>query len=218
MREARMRVRTSALFAASLLVSTLVFATFASAKDKKSNIPAYVLSAHTVTVIIDPQAGVSLEDPQANRMAQKDVEAALLTWGRFQPLIGAPTADLIIVLRKGNGHFVDETVTDPQQNNRAGSITPMDGGLGAAAQHGPQPNTSAGGPPLPAAAHSQVEMGQPYDSFIVYEGGVDDPLDAPPGWRYMAKDGLHHSNVPAVDAFRKALAEADKAAAAAKKP
>ena len=186
----------------ALLAISLFMLNFGFAKDKKSNVPAYILSAHTVTVIIDPQAGVSLDDPQANRMAQKDVEAALLNWGRFQPLIAAQAADLIIVVRKGTGHLVDETIGDPQQNNRAGSITPTDNGLDVGAQHGSQPNTSAGGPPLPAAAHSQVEMGQPYDSFTVYEGSVDHPLDSVPGWRYVAKDGLRHSNVPAVDAFR----------------
>jgi hypothetical protein len=54
----------------------------------------------------------------------------------------------------------------------------------------------------------------------VYEGKVAKPLNGAPGWRYVAEDGLHSHNVPAVDAFKKAVAEGEKAAAAAaaKKP
>jgi hypothetical protein len=58
-----------------------------------------------------------------------------------------------------------------------------------------------------------MEIGQSEDSFLVYEGGGDRPLDRAPVWRYIAKDGLQTPAVPAVDAFRKAVADADKAAA-----
>ena len=114
--------RGSALFAVSLLV-TLGFA-----KDKKTALPAYVLSAKTIAVIIDPSAGISIDDPRANQDAQKDVEAALLSWGRFEPVLSRHTADLIIVVRKGNGRMVNETIPDPRQNDRAGAITPTDNG------------------------------------------------------------------------------------------
>ncbi|HEV2276381.1 MAG TPA: hypothetical protein VGR96_19570 [Acidobacteriaceae bacterium] len=202
--------RASTLLAMSLLV------TFGFAKDKaKSALPGDVLSAQTVAVLIDPNAGLSVDDRQANQVAQKDVETALLNWGRFQPVLGTQTADLIVVLRKGNGRLVNQTIPDPRQNNRAGVITPADNGVSIGAQHGPRPNLSGGpvlgsGPPSP---HSQTEVGEVDDSFLVYRGGVEDPLDSTPVWKYIAKDGLRPHNVPAVAAFRKAVAEADKAAA-----
>jgi len=209
-KEAKMLKRASVLFSMSLVVVSFGFA-----KDKaKGTLPDYVLRARTVAVIVDPQAGISIEDPRANQVAQKDVETALLNWGRLDPTISTQGVDLIIVIRRGNGRLVDQTIADPRQNNRAGVINPTDNGASVGAQHGPQPGVI--GPGDGTAAHPQTEIGEPDDSFVVYQGGIEDPLEAPPVWRYIAKDGLRPHSVPAVDAFRKALAEADKAAAARK--
>ena len=41
--------------------------------------------AHNVSVIIDPQAGINAEDPNADQAALRDVEAALDTWGCMTP-------------------------------------------------------------------------------------------------------------------------------------
>jgi hypothetical protein len=211
-KEAEMLKRASTLFALSLLVSV------GFAKDKKSTLPAYVLSAKTVAVIIDPTAGISIDNPRANQDAQKDVEAALLNWGRFEPVLSTQTADLIIVVRRGNGRMTNETIPDPRQNNRAGAINPNDNGVAAAGQHGPQPGLSddsaigSGQQGL----HPQMELGQADDSFAVYKGGEEKPLDTPPACRYVATDGLSPHLVPAVGAFKKAVENAEKAAA--KKP
>jgi len=56
-------------------------------------------------------------------------------------------------------------------------------------------------------------MGQADDSFVVYKGGDERPLDTPPVWRYVAIDGLSPHSVPAVAAFKKAVDNAEKAAA-----
>jgi hypothetical protein len=76
----------------AVVAAGVLLASFAFAKEKpKSTLPTYVLQARTVSVIIDPDAGVSLDDPRANEVAQRDVETALLNWRRFQPFSRART-------------------------------------------------------------------------------------------------------------------------------
>ena len=191
----------------------------AGAKDKgKRTLPPYVLAAHTVAVLVDPGAGVSVEDPRANQVAQKDVETALLNWGRYEPVMGAETADLIVVVRKGHGRLVEDTISDPRQNGRAGAINPTDNGGGIGAQHGAQPGLSGAGGPSPGqrSPRTQADIGESDDTLTVYQGGVENPLEGAPAWRYTAKDGLRAHSVPAVGEFRRAVADAEKAAA--KKP
>ena len=120
--------RAFAVFLLSLL------ATCGFAKDKTKNIlPSYVLQAKTIAVVIDPNAGISIDDPRANEMAQKDVEAAFLKWGRFEPVSDPKTADLIVMVRKGNGRLMDEALPDIRQNSginpntRGGSMGPPRG-------------------------------------------------------------------------------------------
>jgi hypothetical protein len=208
-----MRKRLAFLLAASLVLVALGFARDkAFAKDKKPILPPYVLQAKTVTVMIDPAAGISIEDPQANRVAQDDVESALLNWGKFQPVLSTQAADLIIVVRKGSGRMVSQTLANPRQNSRICSIDQGDSSMSAGAQHGQQPGFS-GGPGMGPGPHPQTEIGEADDSFVVYRGGVEDPLDASPAWRFTSKDGLRPHTVPAVAEFRKAVADAEKAAA-----
>jgi len=41
-------------------------------------------------------------------------------------------------------------------------------------------------------------------------GGVDYPLDAPPVWRYMAKEALNRPQVTAVEQFKNAISESEQ--------
>jgi hypothetical protein len=195
------------------LAACLLMAAFAGAKNKaEKNVPEYILRAKTVNVMVDPGAGIDVEDPRANQVAQKDVETALLNWGRFQPVIFTQGADLISVTRKGHKQVVDTTISDPRQNNRAGVIDPTANGVSVGAQHGSGagvPDASTNERPHP---HTEIETTK--DSFLVYNGDTEHPLDSSAGWSYAAKDGLRSHNVPAVDEFRKAVAAGDKAAAA----
>ncbi|WP_353064828.1 hypothetical protein RBB77_03580 [Tunturibacter psychrotolerans] len=201
----------------TLTVGLLIAVPVLAKNKAEKSVPDYILHAHTVAVIVDPGAGIDIEDPRANQVAQKDVETALLNWGRFQPMISTQQADLIIVVRKGHARVVDQTVSDPRQNNRVGMIDPTANGVSIGAQHGRQPDGTGSGMPDASdrdSAHPQSEVGTTEDTFIVYNGDGKQPLDGPVGWSYIAKNGLHSHNVPAVDEFKKAVAAGDKAAAA----
>jgi hypothetical protein len=184
----------------------------------KATLPTYVLRARTVAVMVDPNAGFSLEDPNANQTAQKDVETALLNWGRFHTVMGPEQADLVIVLKKGTGKLVSETITNPRANSRAGVINPTADGVSIGAQHGRQPaleSTGAadGTEKGTGGSHPQMEVGSGDDSFVVYEGQQPHAMDGIAAWRWVKKNALHPHDVPAVEEFRKAIVEAEKAAA-----
>jgi hypothetical protein len=162
---------------------------------------------------------VSVGDPLANRVAQKDVETAILNWGRFQTVMNGQGADLIIVVGKGSGRVARPTISDPRQNDNAGSITSYDNGVAIGAQHGRPVDPQTGRPVDPQTSgaanqtpHPEAQIGSSDDSFAVYRGDVEKPLDSPPAWRYVASDALQPHSVPAVEKFRKAIADAEKAA------
>lgn len=198
--------RRSALFALLLLLVLL-----AHAKDKKKVLPEYVLRAHTVLVVVDPDAGISPLNPNENRIAQDDVEKALMSWGRFSPVMDAQTADLVITVRKGHGKAVNPTIGGVP-NDRPVILQPSDGGIRIGGQQGrpspvSDPNASA---PQQTGPYPRTEIGPSEDTFAVYRGGVQYPLDAAPVWLYSAKDALASPSVPAVAEFRKIIEEVEK--------
>ena len=71
-----MIVRMRVLLLIVLLSTSLAIA----GNKKKPLLPAYVLKARTVAVLIDPNAGTSVTSPLANKTAQEDVEKALMKW------------------------------------------------------------------------------------------------------------------------------------------
>jgi hypothetical protein len=192
-----MFVRLRLVAAVGALSSLIAFA----GDDKKPVLPAYVLRAETVFVLIDPDAGTSPTSPQANQKARDDVEKAIMKWGRFRLAINPGVADLIIVVRKGSGKMVDPTIGGLPTNDRPVIVQPTDGGMRAGGQT-PAPRDTHPGP--------QLEAGMPDDMFVVYQGGAGNPLDGPAAWRYVNKDALKSSSVPAVAEFRKAIEEAEK--------
>jgi hypothetical protein len=194
------------------LIALLASASLAVAKKKKIILPAYVLQAKYVLVIIDPNSGVSPADPLANRKAVEDVERSLTTWGRYEPVISGTTADLIIVVRKGSGKVVQPTIGGIPTDGRPVILQPSDGGIRVGGQKGQDPgNPGQQTDPGNGRPEPQVEMGSPDDTFEVYQAQTGgDVLDAPPAWRYSAKNGLHSPDVPAVAEFRKAVEESEK--------
>jgi hypothetical protein len=200
-----------------LVACAVLFGAPAFAKNDTPFMPSYILSARTVAVIIDSEAGVSMRDPNGNQTARKDVEAALTKWGRLQPVMDPRGADLIIVVRKAR-KVADVTISDPRQNRRGAVLEPTDDGISVGGQHGPsRPVGQAGNkgklpvPGGPGETRPTMEAGTPGDVFMVFQAGRDNPSYDVPGWQYVKKDGLHSHDVPAVAAFRKAIAEAEAA-------
>lgn len=209
-----MRLRLAILSVVVVFSGSLGYAR-GKAKDV---LPPYVLRARTVAVVIDPDAGIAPDDPNANQIARKDVEAALLKWGRLEPILVGQPADLIIVIRRGHQRLVSQTIPDPRQNSRIGGINSSNDGIQISARQGaPSAQTSGTSsarlPQSPPSNSPRTEVGGQEDFFSVYDGGVSNPLDSPPAWRYTARDALRSPAVPAVDEFRKAIAAAEKAAA-----
>jgi hypothetical protein len=184
----------------------------AAGKDKKKKIllPADVLQAKTVLVLIDPDAGVSPEDPNANQVAREDVERALMKWGRFELATDVSTADLVISVRKGNGRVAQTTIGGLGTNNRPVVADSTDSEARIGANRGsPAPAGDPTGAEIPRPS-PQTEVGAAQDVFAVYRGKRHGALDAPAIWRYSEKDALRSPAVPAVDAFRKLIADAEK--------
>jgi hypothetical protein len=194
-----------------LLSLVLVFACFASANNKKKEtLPAEVLNAQTVVVLIDPDAGMSTSEPMANRTAQQDVERALANWGRLKLILTGNSADLVITVRKGNGKIVQPTINGEPTNDRPVVIVPNDNGIHVGGQQGRPPDSSQ---PFPQNTSPGLgtEIGPVEDTFLVYRGGPGSPpLERAPVWRYTAKNGLHSPDVPAVAEFRKVVEAAIK--------
>jgi hypothetical protein len=187
----------------------------AAGKDKKKAVlPTDVLEARTVLVVIDPQAGVPLDAPNTNINARDNVEKALMNWGRFSLAMDVSTADLVISVRRGNGKIAQPTIGGVPTNNRPGIYQPTDSGGRVGVSRGTPPQ--AGDPTgMPGRSPTpQVDVGDGQDMFAVYRGKRDNALDTSPVWRYSDKDALRSPDLPAVDAFRKAIVEAEKQRAA----
>lgn len=201
-----MTARLSSLF---LLAALLAFP--ASAKDKKkSSLPEYVLRATTVLVVVSPEAGEPLNEPRANATARDNVERALTQWGRLHPVMDGQESDLVIAVRTGSGRMVQPTVRGGPVDQRPGTAQTGDGNVRIGAQQGQPPPLSDPSMGQPNSPRISNDIGPSEDTFEVYRGGVQYPLDSPPVWRYIAKDCLRQPSVTAVEEFRKAIAQAEK--------
>jgi len=204
--------------ARTALIILMVFGvtSVAIAKNKKKQVlPDYVLRAQTVLVVIHPEAGEPVTNPTANRTAQENVEKALTQWGRFRLVMDAQTADLVIAVRKG--HASGPTVRNLPTDSRPVIIQPSDGNICVGGQQGRPPDLSNPGLGGPTDQGPRIdnEIGPSDDTFELYRGGIELPLDSAPVWRYMGKNALDAPQVPApqvpaVEQFRKVLTESEK--------
>jgi hypothetical protein len=196
---------------ASLVLLAALLAVPTQAKDKKkSTLPEYVLKATTVLVVIAPDAGEPVNQPMANANARDSVEKALMQWGRLRLVMEGEEADLVIAVRTGTGRMVQPTVRGGPIDQRPGTVQTGDGSVRIGAQQGPPPLSDPGVGPPQNGPRMGNEVGASEDTFEVYRGGVTDPLDSSPVWRYIAKDCLREPGVTAVEEFRKAIAKAEQ--------
>lgn len=216
-REAALRIRTGR--AAGVIALGVVVALSMSAGAKKKDkvlLPSYVLKAQTVLVVILPDAGEPLNDITANRKAQEEVEKAFMKWGRYRLALDADHADLVVGVTKGTGKAVNPTITGGPVDSRPGTIETTDNQIRIGVQQGRPPAVSQPGTPETNSSNDKVhpgmEVGAAEDTFRVFQGGVQYPLDNPPVWQFTAKDGLKPPAVAAVEQFRKAIEESEKAA------
>ncbi len=208
------------------LVVLLLSSLAAYGKDKKkAPLPEDILKAHTAWVVVDPTAGVDIDDPNANRIARADVEKALVKWGRLEPVTNAEMADLIITVRKGHSKIADGTLGGTQVNrpppfivqSTDSSIHAAGGTRGGGMPDNPVDASTSGAPATdsaypgnPGRPSPQAEIGATQDMFVVYRSRAANALNAPPVWRYSAKDALQSPNVPAVEEFRALIAQSEK--------
>ena len=183
-------------------------------KKEKALLPDFVLKAQTVVVLILPDAGEPMNDPFANRKAQEEVEKALMKWGRYRLTQDASTADLVIGVKKGSDKIANPTINGGPVDTRPGTIETTDNQIRIGAQQGRPPNGPESGDATGTSGRASpgMEVGSSDDMFEVFRADIYAGHDAPV-WQYVAKDGLKPPGVTAVEQFRKAVEESEKAAA-----
>ena len=213
-----MKVRTCLLMT---LLAVCVVSVLADKKNKKV-LPESVLRAQTVCVVIQAGAREPMSDPNANLKAQREVEKAIMKWGRFQLAPDVETADLVIAVQKGTGKAAEGTVGGGPVDNvpvigeRTDTETETTIRVGAR-QGTPSPPTQYPEPQTQRPSEG-AQLGGSDDRMTVYQGGTKYPLDGAPIWNSSGKDVLRAPDVKAVEEFRKAVAEAEKAAQQKQQP
>ncbi len=210
--------RIFAVYLAGFLFAALPFSNAKNKDKKKLLLPDDVLQAHSVLVAVDPAEGISLDHPNDNPIARQDVENAIMTWGRFNLVMEARSADLILIVHRGTGKTVAPIVRGGPVDDRpviAESTGDADGqSTRIGIQHGNRPRDLSD-PDANTGPHVGEQIGASQDMLTVYRGRQDfegqsaDVLGEAPLWRYIAKDALHSPDVPAVSQFRKAIEEAE---------
>lgn len=199
-----------------MVLLVVVSSPLAWSKDKPKVLPANVLHAQTILVVIDPDAAEPVTNPNANAIARQDVEKALMEWGRFRLAIDAQTADLVLSVRKGTARTTPTVAGGPIDNRPVILQPDGQGDIRIGAQQGRPPAVTQA--PTVDRPRVGTQVGSSDDTVELYVGGVDYPLDGTPIWRYTSKDALQPPKVPAIDQLRKAISETEKALQQKQKP
>src|SRR5438128_11980564 len=85
----------------AMVITLVMLAISASPKEKKEIVPALILRAQYVAVIVDPEAGISAANRGENGIARSGVEAAIGRWGRVSLSVYPENAAWVVVVRVG---------------------------------------------------------------------------------------------------------------------
>lgn len=214
------RIWEKRMFAGGMLVATVAVSMGSTAlakKKEKAPLSELVVKAQSVAVLILPGTRESFADPVGNRRAQEDVEKAFMKWGRYQLKQEAFTADLVIGVRKGTGTVASPTVGGPIPDTRPATIETTDNAIRIGAQKGQPPGQTqsgdAGAAGTNGGATTGVQGGGAEDVIEVFIGGDGYSADSAPIWVCRKVDGLKAPTMSAVEQFKKAVEETEKAIA-----
>ncbi len=196
----------------ALLYFFLPFATF-SKKKEKPVLPEVLLRAQTVVVIIQPDAGEPINDPTANSKAREEVEKALMSWGRFRLVQETSSADIVIALKKGTEKTATPVISGGPIDKRPVTLETTDNQIRIGAKQGQDGSYNPDSSPSNGRTQQSAEVGPSEDSFLVYLGGDSFKPNSASIWSYRAKNALRPPTVNAVQEFRKAITDAEQAAA-----
>ena len=176
------------------------------------------VEARTIAVLAAGSPS-SPEDTPENQRVRLDVQNALLKWGKYQVVLDASTADLIVVVHKSH------VQTMPNGSpSTAGPVMvgPVDSGVNIGMGRGqtqPLSRTDIGR--TGAGTRAGAEAGAVEDVLDVYLGrkpligdasrnSTQYPLDEPAAWSYEQMGALQSPKLEAIVAFRKAVEAAEK--------
>jgi hypothetical protein len=212
------RISENRMVAGGMLVAiaaVLIGSTALANKKEKAPLPEIVVRAQSVAVLLLPGTRESIADPVGNRKAQEDVEKALMKWGRYRLTQEAFTADLVIGIRKSTGTVASPTVGGPPSDTRPGTIETTDNAIRIGAQKGRPPGDTQSGDAAGTngRATTGVQEGGAEDAFELFIGGDGYSANSAPIWVCRKVDGLKAPTMSAVEQFKKAVEETEKAIA-----
>jgi hypothetical protein len=137
--------------------------------------------------------------------------------GSYQLKQEAFTADLVIGVRNGTGTVASPTVGGPLPDTRPATIETTDNAIRIGAQKGQPPGQTQSGDAGAAGTNGRtttgVQGGGAEDVIEVFIGGDGYSADSAPIWVCRKVDGLNAPTMGAVEQFKKAVEETEKAIA-----
>jgi hypothetical protein len=176
----------------------VLFVCQSAAKDKK-HLPDELLTAKTFAIVVDVDSHEVATNPNIQETLQKELETAIVNWGRYR-LAPRATADLLIVAHMGH-------VNPPSVTSRPDKPEWTNPNTGP----GPYPGTPGmRNPGLGAPDRDAARLRSEEDSFEVYPAKTANLTEAARLWQYRAALALRGPKIAAIEKFRKAIDASEK--------